>query len=74
MRGRIGDRLVVAGHRVGQVERAARILEVRGPDGTPPFRVRWEDTGSEAVVFPGSDAHVVAEAGEAPTRGPGRAA
>jgi hypothetical protein len=54
----IGDRLIVKGHRVGEMDRAARILEVEGDAGGPPYRVRWEDDGHEGVVFPGSDAVV----------------
>jgi hypothetical protein len=53
-----GDRLVVRSHHVGEPERDAEILEVLGEHGRPPFRVRWQDTGHESVVFPGSDAIV----------------
>ena len=41
----VGDQLVVHGHRVGEPERDAEILEVRGPDGGPPFVVRWAEDG-----------------------------
>lgn len=54
----VGDRLIIRGHRVGEPERDAEILEVRGPDGTPPFLVRWSTDGHESLVFPGSDAIV----------------
>jgi hypothetical protein len=53
-----GDRLVVRGHRLGEPERDAEILDALGPEGSPPFRVRWSDTGAEALLFPGSDAYV----------------
>ena len=53
-----GDRLVIKGHHIGDAERDAEVLEVVGPDGGPPYRVRWEDTGHEALVFPGPDAAV----------------
>jgi hypothetical protein len=53
-----GDRLVIHGHHVGEPERDAEILEVRHADGTPPYVVRWSDTGHEALVFPGPDAYV----------------
>lgn len=53
-----GDRLVIHGHRQGEPERDAEILEVRGRNGGPPFLVRWENTGHEALLYPGSDAHV----------------
>lgn len=49
-----GDRLVVRGHRQGEPERDAEVLEVLGEDGAPPYLVRWED-GHESEVFPGSD-------------------
>ena len=54
----VGDRLVIRGHRVGEPERDAEIIEVRGPDGTPPFVVRWDDDGHESLMFPGTDAYV----------------
>jgi hypothetical protein len=53
-----GDRLVVHGHHLGEPERDAEILEVRGPDGGPPYLVRWQDTGVVATLYPGSDAAV----------------
>lgn len=51
-----GDRLVIKGHYVGEPDRDAEILEVRGEDGGPPYRVRWEEDGHEGLFFPGSDA------------------
>ncbi len=54
----VGDRIVIKGHRVGQPDRACEVLEVRGPDGEPPYVVRWADTGHETLFFPGSDAAV----------------
>lgn len=58
MRASAGDRLIIKGHAVGDRDRDAEILEARGPDGSPPFVVRWEDTGHETLFFPGSDATV----------------
>jgi hypothetical protein len=58
MKARVGDRLVIHGHRVGEPERDAEILEVRGTDGEPPYLVRWSDDGHEGLVYPGSDAYV----------------
>lgn len=52
----VGDRLVVH-PRTGPV-RDAEILEVRHADGSPPYFVRWSDTGHESLVFPGDDALV----------------
>ena len=58
MHAKVGDRIVIKGHRVGEPERDCEVLEVRGPDGGAPFLVRWGDTGHEALLFPGSDAFV----------------
>ena len=58
MRAAIGDKIVVRGHRVGEANRDAVILAVEGPDGGPPYRVRWSDDGHEGVFFPGEDASV----------------
>jgi hypothetical protein len=58
MKAAVGDRLVVKGHKVGEHDTDAEILEVRGRDGGPPYLVRWSDDGHEGLVFPGSDAVV----------------
>ncbi|GAB3140774.1 DUF1918 domain-containing protein [Microbispora hainanensis] len=58
MHATVGDRLVVHGAVVGDHEKHGVIVEVRGPEGGPPFLVRYED-GHEALVFPGPDAVVV---------------
>jgi len=58
MKAKVGDRLVVKGHHVGEPDRDGEILEVRGPDGTPPFVVRWNEDGHIGLVFPGPDAFV----------------
>jgi hypothetical protein len=54
----IGDRLVVRSLHVDGPVRDGEIIEVRHPDGTPPYVVRWSDDGHEALVFPGPDAYV----------------
>jgi hypothetical protein len=54
LRAQPGDRLVVRGHRQGEPERDAEVLEVLGEDGAPPYLVRWED-GHESELFPGAD-------------------
>ena len=56
MQARVGDRIVIRGHHVGESIRDGEILDVRGPDGGPPYIVRWEDSGHETLFFPGSDA------------------
>ena len=58
LKARPGDRLVIHPHRLGEHVRDAEILDVLGPDGGPPFRVRWSDTGEETLHFPGGDASV----------------
>lgn len=55
---RPGDRLVVRRHRVGEPDRDAEILEVRGAEDGPPFLVRWSDSGHTGLYFPSSDAFV----------------
>jgi hypothetical protein len=54
----VGDRLIVHGTHVDDHVRDGEILEVRGEDGGPPYLVRWDDTGHEALVFPGPDATI----------------
>ena len=53
-----GDRLVIRGHRVGEPARDAKILEVLGENGAPPYVVRWEDNGHVSRFYPSSDAYV----------------
>jgi len=57
MRATVGDKVVVHGHHVGENERSAVILGVEGPEGEPPYLVRWDD-GHESTFFPGADASV----------------
>jgi hypothetical protein len=53
-----GDRIIIKGHRVGEPDRDCEVIEARGPDGGPPYVVRWEDSDHETLFFPGSDAVV----------------
>jgi len=59
MRAGIGDKVVVQARYVGASghERSALVLAVEGPDGAPPYFVRWDD-GHESRFTPGSDATV----------------
>lgn len=43
-------------------DRVGEIIEVKGPGGTPPYLVRFED-GHQGLVFPGPDAVVEPPAG-----------
>lgn len=54
MHATVGDTLLVHGKIVGSVEQHGKIIEVRGPDGAPPYLVRFGD-GHESLVFPGPD-------------------
>ena len=55
MQAKVGDWLTIKGPATEQ----GLITEVRSPDGSPPYVVRWLDTGRVAMVFPGPDAVVV---------------
>jgi hypothetical protein len=56
MKASAGDRLVIKAHYVGEHEKDAEILEVHGPDGGPPYVVRWSEDGHVGLFFPGPDA------------------
>jgi uncharacterized protein DUF1918 len=49
-----GDVLRFTGRTVGTPEHRAKVLEVMGSGGEPPYRVRYED-GRETEIFPGTD-------------------
>jgi hypothetical protein len=53
-----GDRIVVRSQHLDGPTRAGEIMEVRHPDGSPPYVVRWSDNGHESLFFPGPDAYV----------------
>ena len=57
LRGRVGDLVVVDGHRVGQGRRIGEILEVLGEPGREHYRVRW-DADRESVFYPSSDSTI----------------
>jgi hypothetical protein len=58
MQAKVGDRIVIKGHRVGEPDRDCQVIEVRGADGGSPYVVRWEDTDHDTLFFPGPDASV----------------
>jgi hypothetical protein len=62
MKAAVGDELVIRGHAIGQHERHATIVEVRGEDGDPPYVVHWHDDPHDVpqdhLFFPGPDADV----------------
>lgn len=53
----VGDHLHVRSNSIGNPERVAEIVEVRGEAGAPPYLVRFPD-GHESLVFPGPDSSV----------------
>lgn len=59
MKATAGDWLVIKGVAVDRPDERGLITEVRSPDGSPPYMVRWLTTGRVALVFPGPDAIVV---------------
>lgn len=60
MHANVGDQLVIESRRVDLPRQQGEIVQVRGDDGEPPYVVRWAD-GHEGLMFPGPDAHVVAQ-------------
>lgn len=68
MKASVGDRLVLASSTVDGAVRDGTVIAVRHVDGSPPYTVRWHDSGEESLVFPGPDAHV--ESGEREGGGP----
>jgi hypothetical protein len=63
MRAKAGDRIVIAPRTVNGTVRDGEILETRGPDGAPPYRVRWSD-GHEGIIYPGVGAMTIHDAAE----------
>ena len=54
----VGDRLVVRSQHLDGPVRDGEILGVSHADGSPPYVVRWSDSGRETLFFPGPDAYV----------------
>jgi hypothetical protein len=63
MKASVGDRIVTASGVVGARVREGVVVSVRNADGSPPYLVRWADTGDETLVFPGPDTVVRHEDG-----------
>jgi hypothetical protein len=57
MQASAGDHLHVHARIVGQPDQIGVIMEVRGPQGAPPYLVRYPD-GHETLMYPGPDAVV----------------
>lgn len=58
VKAKVGDRIIEEGKHVGDHRRIGVITALRHDDGTPPYVVRWLDSEHEALVYPGSDAHI----------------
>lgn len=54
MKPRIGDRLIIEGHKVGTPPREGEVTSISGPTLT----VQWDD-GHESVFVPGPDCRVI---------------
>lgn len=54
MKAKVGDRIICQPNTVGAPQREGEIQDT-GPDGQPPFEVRWAD-GHETIFTPGPDA------------------
>ena len=57
MHAQVGDQLTVKGRHQGDEERHGEIIQADGPDGAPPYLVRWQD-GHDSLFFPSSDAEI----------------
>lgn len=66
MRAAVGDRIVTASGVVGGAVRDGVVTECPHGDGSPPYRVRWSDTGEETLVYPGTDTFVDPDARTGP--------
>ncbi|MER6503291.1 pyridoxamine 5'-phosphate oxidase family protein [Streptomyces sp. NPDC001455] len=58
MRAHLGDQLVIESPATGAVRRDGEIIGLHHENGTPPYDVRWSETGEVTLVFPGPDAHI----------------
>jgi hypothetical protein len=58
MRARVGDRIFVAGTAADGPLQDGEVLDTGGPDGSPPFLVRWSD-GRIELFSPGPESFVV---------------
>ncbi|TVT30642.1 DUF1918 domain-containing protein [Amycolatopsis cynarae] len=59
MRAEPGDWILIRGRTVDLPWQRGRILEVRSPDGSPPYLVRWVADDRVSLLFPGPDATVL---------------
>ncbi len=53
----VGDTIAIPGRAVGQTGRLGEVIEVKGPEGGPPYRVKWHD-GHVAICYPGPETRI----------------
>ncbi|GID32350.1 DUF1918 domain-containing protein [Paractinoplanes brasiliensis] len=70
MRAQIGDRLVLEGTHLGDARRVGIVIAVAHDDGSPPYEVRWLDTGRATLIFPGPEARIESQPPVADVSGP----
>ena len=58
MKAAVGDRIIIQSRHLDEHVRDGEIVEVHGPDGGPPYLVRWSEDGRTALLYPGPDAQV----------------
>lgn len=58
MRAKPGDRIMVHSQRQGEQDRDGEVLQVQASDGSPPYWVRWSDTGRTGLYYPSSEAYI----------------
>jgi uncharacterized protein DUF1918 len=58
LRAEVGDTLIVETGGPAGTARIGEIIAVAGPDGSPPFRVRWLAGEYESLIRPGRSARV----------------
>lgn len=54
-RAKVGDLVVITGHRVGEAQRIGEILDVLGEPNHEHYRVHWDDD-HESLFYPSNDA------------------
>jgi hypothetical protein len=70
MQAKVGQRLVIRSHHLGEPVKDGKIVEIRDPNGAPPYMVKWSEDGRVGLFFPGADAYVDQGAdGESTTNG-----
>ena len=56
MKASTGDRIMILRRDEQGPVRDGQIVEVPNADGSPPYYVRWSDSGHLSLIFPGPDA------------------